>query len=87
MRLYDTVNTANTMSTMNTANVGDSGDTGDVVGARDTADIMNTTDVGDVVEFGRLWCGIARNTLSRSGVGISDFGLTDTIFQWAFKSW
>ena len=76
MRLYDTMDTGDTMSTMSTANVGDTGNTGDVVGARDTADIMNTTDVGDVVEFGRLWCGLQRNTLSRSGGKFSDFNFT-----------
>ena len=64
--------TVNTANTMSTMSIADS---------------VNTGDTGDGVEFGRLWCGIARNTLSRSGVGISDFGLTDTIFQWAFKSW
>ena len=54
----------------------------DTVNTVDTMSTMSTADVGDsedsrdVVEFGRLWRGLQRNTLSRSGGKFSDFNFT-----------
>ena len=56
-------------------------DTGDTVNTASTVsimDIMDTGDIMDAVEFGRLWCEMQRNTLSRSGVEIYNFNLTST---------